>query len=93
MPSQRTYCVQPSWWLSICSNAPRKSLSLTHGVPQAPQSTECHSGKLSKSIAFASAARWRGHCCGGGVVSGTKTRLERIGREETVGISDGGWRA
>jgi hypothetical protein len=37
-----------------CSNAPRKSLSLTHSVPQMPQTRERHSGKLLKSIALAS---------------------------------------
>ena len=63
-----------SYRLTSCSNAPRKTLSLTHGVPQAPQSTECHSVKPSKSIVPALAERWRGHCCGGGVVSENQTR-------------------
>src|SRR5262245_40693518 len=52
-----------------CSIAPRKSLSLTHGVPGMPQCKETSLGQTTKSTAFASAvACWRGHCCGGGGV-------------------------
>lgn len=72
----------PSGRRTSCSNAPRKSLSLTHSVPQMPQSKECHSGKLSKSIVFAAATSWRGHCCGGGVVSQKLTRM--MGGERQV---------
>ncbi len=62
-------CSRPAALCRKCSNAPRKSLSLTHSVPQMPQSKKRHTSKVPKSIASLSQLVWRGHCCGGGGVS------------------------